>query len=78
VLVLNWLFDVSARRTPLPPHFHRKLCAALLTRDPGHADAAMRGHVRYGLSEITGNFSEFVGSEWRERRRSESRRRARS
>ena len=56
VLVLNWLFDVSARRTPLPPDFHAELAAALVSGDPAAADAAMRAHVRYGLTEITGNF----------------------
>jgi GntR family transcriptional regulator, rspAB operon transcriptional repressor len=68
VLVLNWLFDVSARRTPLPPHFHADLAAALVSGDEEAADAAMRGHVRYGLSEISGNSTEFARSEWRERR----------
>jgi DNA-binding GntR family transcriptional regulator len=78
VLVLNWLFDVSARRTPLPPHFHARLCEALLSRDADTADAAMRGHVRYGLAEITRNFSEYDASEWRERRRAGPKRRARA
>jgi DNA-binding GntR family transcriptional regulator len=73
VLVLNWLFDVSARRTPLPPHFHAELAAALVSGDTDRADAAMRAHVRYGLSEITHNFSALSASEWRERPRSQRR-----
>ncbi len=68
VLVLNWLFDVSARRTPLPAHFHAELAAALVSGDVARADAAMRAHVRYGLLEITGNFNAIAASEWRERR----------
>ena len=68
VLVLNWLFDVSARRTPLPADFHAQLAAALISGDPNVADAAMRAHVRYGLQEITSNFSDYQGTEWRERR----------
>jgi len=70
VLILNWLFDVSARRTPLPPGFHARLADALLTGDPAAADAAMRAHVRYGLTEIMGSYSRMAAaSEWRERRK---------
>jgi DNA-binding GntR family transcriptional regulator len=68
VLILNWLFDVGARRTPLPSDFHARLAEALTSGDPGAADAAMRAHVRYGLDEITGNFTALHASEWRERR----------
>lgn len=68
ILILNWLFDVSGRRTPLPSDFHARLAEALVSGDPGVADAAMRAHVRYGLAEITGNFSALAASEWRERR----------
>ena len=70
VLILNWLFDVAARRTPLPAHFHAQLVEALVSGDPEAADAAMRAHVRYGLAEITGNLSALHASEWRERRAS--------
>jgi DNA-binding GntR family transcriptional regulator len=68
VLILNWLFDVNARRTPLPADFHARLAEVLTAGDPDAADAAMRAHVRYGLSEITGNLGELAASEWRERR----------
>jgi DNA-binding GntR family transcriptional regulator len=68
VLILNWLFDVGARRTPLPADFHTRLVEALVSGDPDTADAAMRAHVRYGLVEITGNFNALAGSEWRERK----------
>jgi DNA-binding FadR family transcriptional regulator len=68
VLILNWLFDVGARRTPLPRHFHTQLVDALVSGDPNAADAAMRAHVQYGLSEIAGNFDALTASEWRERK----------
>jgi DNA-binding GntR family transcriptional regulator len=68
VLILNWLFDVTGRRTPLPAGFHTRLAEALVSGDPEQADAAMRAHVRYGLVEVTGRISALAGSEWRERR----------
>jgi len=77
VLILNWLFDVSARRSPLPPDFHAQLVEALLSGDPEAASTAMRGHVRYGLAEIKGNFDALAASEWRERKRSRADRPAR-
>ena len=68
VLILNWLFDVAGRRTPLPPGFHAALAQALVSGDPERADAAMRAHVRYGVAEITSQLRHFAASEWRERR----------
>jgi DNA-binding GntR family transcriptional regulator len=76
VLILNWLFDVVGRRTPLPPRFHSSLAAALTSGDPVVADAAMREHVRYGLNEISGRIGALAASEWRERRRPRGRKRA--
>lgn len=70
VLILNWLFDVGGRRTPLPRDFHARLAEVLVSGDAEAADAAMRAHVRYGLPEITGSFSKLAASEWRERRSS--------
>ena len=67
VLILNWLFDVGARRTPLPPDFHARLVEPLVAGDVEASDRAMRAHVRYGLGEITENFSVIAASEWRER-----------
>jgi DNA-binding GntR family transcriptional regulator len=69
VLILNWLLDVAARRTPLPPGFHSTLAEALISGDPERADEAMRAHVRYGFTEIAGKIGALAGSEWRERRR---------
>jgi DNA-binding GntR family transcriptional regulator len=70
VLILNWLFDVTGRRTALPPGFHAKLADALVSGEPEKADAVMRAHVRYGLSEIAGHIGALSASEWRERRAS--------
>jgi DNA-binding GntR family transcriptional regulator len=69
VLIMNWLFDVAARRTPLPPGFHARLAAALVSGDPEKAGAAMRAHVRYGFAEISGRLGSLEASEWRERGR---------
>ena len=68
VLILNWLFDVSGRRTPLPPRFHAELAAELISGDPPRADAAMRAHVRYGLEEVAGQLRNLTTAEWRVRR----------
>ncbi|HUG54000.1 MAG TPA: GntR family transcriptional regulator [Vicinamibacteria bacterium] len=69
VLILNWLFDVAGRRTPLPPAFHSELVEALVSGDPARADAAMRAHVRYGLVEVKGQLGALKAEEWRERPR---------
>ena len=69
VLILNWLFDVAGRRTPLPPAFHSELAEALVSGVPEQADAAMRAHVRYGLREIATQITSIEAPEWRERRR---------
>jgi GntR family transcriptional regulator, rspAB operon transcriptional repressor len=69
VLILNWLFDLTGRRTPLPPGFHARLAEALVSRDADRADTAMRGHVRYGLAEVSGQIRALAASEWREPRR---------
>jgi DNA-binding GntR family transcriptional regulator len=68
VLILNWLFDVAGRRTPLPPRFHAELVESLIAGDPARADAAMRAHVRYGFVEVAGQLSALRAPEWRERR----------
>ena len=69
VLILNWLFDLTGRRTPLPPGFHARLADALAARDVEHADAAMRAHVRYGLNEVAGQIGTMAAAEWREPRK---------
>ena len=67
VLILNWLFDVTGRRTALPTGFHSRLADALASGDADVADAAMRAHVRYGLPEMSSQIRELAASEWRER-----------
>jgi hypothetical protein len=68
VLILNWIFDITGRRTPLPPGFHTRLAEGLITGDPEKADAVMREHVRYGFGEISTHIGALGASEWRERR----------
>ena len=68
VLILNWLFDVSGRRTPLPPRFHAQLAKTLVSGSAARADAAMRAHVRYGLEEVSGQLRNLAAPEWRVRR----------
>jgi DNA-binding GntR family transcriptional regulator len=68
VLILNWHFDVTARRSPLPPTFHATLAEAVTSRDPERADAAMRAHVRHGLQEVASEVRHLTATEWRERR----------
>jgi DNA-binding GntR family transcriptional regulator len=77
VLILNWLFDVTGRRTALPPSFHSKLADALVSGSPEKADAAMRAHVRYGLTEVSGRIGALAPAEWRERRHTRRRKVAR-
>jgi DNA-binding GntR family transcriptional regulator len=69
VLILNWLFDLAGRRTPLPAGFHSRLADALVSDDPDRADAVMRSHVRYGLPEVAAHIGALGASEWREKRR---------
>ena len=68
VLILNWIFDITARRTPLPAGFHTRLAEGLVSGDPEKADALMREHVRYGFAEISTHIGALAASEWRERR----------
>jgi DNA-binding GntR family transcriptional regulator len=68
VLILNWLYDVTGRTSPLPPGFHARLAEALASRDVARADEAMRAHVRYGLSEASSHIGTLAASEWREPR----------
>lgn len=68
VLILNWIFDITGRRTPLPPGFHTLLAEGLVSGDPEKADALMRAHVRYGFGEISTHIGALGASEWRERR----------
>jgi DNA-binding GntR family transcriptional regulator len=68
ILVFNWVWSVAARRQTQPPEFHTKLAIALCSGSTSMADRTMRGHVRYGLSEVldwVANFSQ--EDKWREK-----------
>jgi len=65
VLILNWLYDVSAERRALPPRFHRDLIETLATAAPLQADKAMRDHVRYGLEDTVRRMKIEPAVEWR-------------
>lgn len=65
VLVFNWLFDISGRERPLPPHFHEHLMEAVAGTDPDAAEKAMREHIRYGLEEISRAIEPRALLEWR-------------
>jgi DNA-binding GntR family transcriptional regulator len=52
VMMFNWLYDVAAKRPPLPPTFHRDLIDVLCEGGVEKADQAMREHVRYGLENV--------------------------
>ena len=49
ILIFNWLFDVAAKRQPLPRRFHSELIHELNQSDPERADRCMRAHIRYGM-----------------------------
>lgn len=48
VLVLNWLYDLVALKSPLPIHFHADLIDVITGRDVEAAEQAMRKHIQYG------------------------------
>jgi GntR family transcriptional regulator, rspAB operon transcriptional repressor len=69
VLVFNWLYDTTARRTISPPNFHGMLANALCSGDAIKADVAMRAHVQYGMQQVLDRFGrlELEGKAWRTR-----------
>jgi DNA-binding GntR family transcriptional regulator len=71
VLIFNWFFDTAAQQKSLPANFHRDLAVALCSEEPAGADAAMRNHVRYGMSHIADNLAAIeVSRGWRLKRTS--------
>jgi len=52
VLVFNWFYDTAFRNEPPPPGWHSQLADALVQSDPVIADAAMRVHTRYRMTEL--------------------------
>src|SRR3954470_7729171 len=65
VLILNWLYDVAARRRALPERFHRDLATVLVSGDVPTSDEAMRQHVQYGLEETVLKMQSHAAIEWR-------------
>lgn len=69
VLIFNWLYDTTARRTSLPDSFHSSLAEAICSGRPTKADQAMRAHVRYGLDSVVESVRTLnVSGGWRFRR----------
>jgi DNA-binding GntR family transcriptional regulator len=58
VLIFNWLYDVAARRPPLPARFHRELIDKINQGTVEDADRAMRQHIRYGLDNVVRGIAE--------------------
>lgn len=52
VLVFNWFYDTAFRNEPPPPGWHSQLAEALTKGDAVVADAAMRLHTRYRMTEL--------------------------
>jgi len=66
VLILNWLYDIAAKRRTQPEEFHSTLAEALCSGDPLAADIAMRAHVRYGLDQVLERLANYdKGDVWR-------------
>lgn len=73
VLIFNWLFDTAAERRNLGSDFHARLTDALASESPDKAAAAMRQHIRRGLSEVLEGLANLnateAGSNWRAKRK---------
>jgi len=67
VLIFNWLYDTAVQRRTLGSNFHSTLTAALTTGSPAAAQAAMRRHIRRGLSEVLAGLDRIgkPGEAWR-------------
>jgi DNA-binding GntR family transcriptional regulator len=67
VLIFNWLYDTAVQRRVLGSDFHSTLTEALTTGSPTVAEAAMRRHIRRGLSEVLAGLDRIgrPGDAWR-------------
>jgi DNA-binding GntR family transcriptional regulator len=67
VLIFNWLYDTAVQRRELGSDFHSTLTAALTTGSPAAAQAAMRRHIRRGLSDVLAGLDRMgkPGDAWR-------------
>lgn len=68
VLVFNWLYNTVAGQTVLPEGFHQQLIEAIISGDPDAAEAAMRAHVRIGVTNVLRAVSPESDGRWRARR----------
>ena len=67
VLIFNCLYDTAVERRTLGSDFHSTLTEALTTGSPAVAQAAMRQHIRRGLSEVLAGLERIgkPGDAWR-------------
>jgi DNA-binding GntR family transcriptional regulator len=67
VLIFYWLYDTAVQRRTLSSDYHARLADALRSGAPEIADAAMRHHIRHGLSEVLTalNFFDAPAGAWR-------------
>ncbi len=56
VLVFNWLYGGSNRRTVSQPNSHSKLAAAICSGSILRADEAMRNHIHQGFEKVSEHF----------------------
>jgi DNA-binding GntR family transcriptional regulator len=69
VLIYNWLYDTTTHRKVLPANFHSNLAKAICSGDIEAADAGMRSHVRFGLSNVTDGLANLeITKGWRLKR----------
>ena len=52
VLIFNWLYDTVVQRRSLASHYPATLTTALTSGSPSVAAAAMRRHIRRGVTEV--------------------------
>ena len=76
VLVFNWFYDTAFGNEPPPAGWHSQLAEALASGDSSVADAAMRLHTRYRMTELLHRMESYFG--WDEARLATFPRRARS
>src|SRR6185295_4389160 len=61
VLVFNWFYDTAFGNEPPPPGWHSQLAESLVQGDPEAADAAMRQHTRYRMTELLQRMESYFG-----------------
>jgi DNA-binding GntR family transcriptional regulator len=76
VLVFNWFYDTAFGNEPPPPGWHSQLAEALTVGDAEAADAAMRVHTRYRMTDLLQRMESYFG--WDEARLATFPRRSRS